>query len=155
MIITEEMLKVKNEKKPTYTCILDGTRLTVEAFGRKCVQDVRELLEEMVAECEAKSKTILSGDTVVIVDPEATYPQYDEFAKRYLCFEQACIWQYGSYPKRGTVGKVFLVADHTTHPDIMGKIAAVKVEDVDDDHEGIYLVDVDGLRRVMEEKEGL
>jgi hypothetical protein len=67
-----------------------------------------------------------------------------------MCFEQACCWQYSRYPKDGWLGRVLFVRDHM---EFKYKIAAVEITDGTEDSDGtIYLIDVNGLKKV-EEKE--
>lgn len=152
--IPESKFSATNEKEkkpytPTKThfvCSFDGTALTVDAFGKVVTRDVSEILDEMVNECEILANAVSVGDAVVITDRDHTYSTYDDFVKKYLCFDQAMTWQYGRYPKNGSVGKVIIKKPHLH---LNGKeICVVEIEDDGIILPEIYLIDVRGLRKV-------
>ena len=137
-------------EKAGYKSGFDGTCLIVEAYGRRVARDMTELLDELVSECYKESQLIREGDKVRILNLEYTFPFYTKWAERHMCFEQACCWQYSRYPKDGWLGRVLFVRDHL---EFKCKIAAVEMIDKEDESDGsIYLIDVNGLKKVEEEE---
>lgn len=142
--------KALEREKARYKSGFDGTCLIVEAYGRCVAKDMTELLDDMVFECYKESQLIREGDKVRILNHEHTFPFYKEWAERHMCFEQACCWQYSRYPKDGWLGKVLFVRDHL---EFKCKIAVVEMINEEDESDGaIYLIDVNGLKKVEEEE---
>lgn len=138
----EDEFEDQYRRKPEFK--LDGKTLIVEAFGRRESLNLAESIDEMVDSCKLRSQLIEVGDKVQILDPGDTYPAYEEFVKKYLCFEQAMFWQYDRIPKKGAVGKVII-----KKPSISLKtpICVIQMTDIDTkDH--IYLIHPNGLKKV-------
>ena len=140
--------KEEEEDSLKYRCGFDGENLIVTAFGQSVTRNMTELLDEMVSECEALSNKISVGDRVQIEDRDYTYASYDDFVKRYLCFDQAMAWQYGRYPDNGSVGKVIIMKPHLRG--LPEQVCVVEIDGEDSPFPAIYLIGAGGLKRMVD-----
>lgn len=99
--------------------------------------------EEAKKRAEEAKKKIEVGDKVRIVEPGLAYTAYLNWCYKNLSFQDVKRFNYEKVPYQNTIGKVLTIAPHDTCPDVL--IAAVE-----DKYNGIYLVNIRGLEKVMD-----